>query len=331
MSFWKGRSVFVTGGAGFLGTALTRTLVERGADVTCLIRDWVPLAPFFLSDLMSRVNVVRGELEDYTILERSLNEYEVETVFHLAAQPLVGVANRNPLATFEANIKGTWNLLEAARRNSTVKRVVVASSDKAYGDHKVLPYDEDFALQGRHPYDVSKSCADLISLTYHHTYNLPVGITRCGNIYGPGDLNFSRIVPGTIRSALEGKRPLIRSDGSPKRDYVYIDDIVAAYLTLAEQMDRPEIRGRAFNFGTGEPLSVLELTSAILRAAGRTDLEPIVLNEGKGEILHQYLKSDRARTDLGWGPQATLDERLRQSVVWYRDYFARAAAESKPA
>ncbi len=326
MNFWSGRSVFVTGAAGFLGTALTRELVARGAQVSCLIRDWVPQAPFFQRPLFQQVAVVRGELEDYAVLERALNEYDAETVFHLAAQPLVGVANRNPLATFEANIKGTWNLLEAARRNACVRRVVVASSDKAYGDHKVLPYDEGFPLQGRHPYDVSKSCADLISLAYHQTYGLPVSITRCGNLFGPGDLNFSRIVPGTIRSALLGDRPVIRSDGSPKRDYVYIGDIVHAYLTLAEQMERAEVRGQAFNFGTGEPQSVLELTRSILAAAGRADLEPVVRNEATGEIVHQYLDSQRARRELGWAPGATLQARLGETIAWYREYLGRPPA-----
>ena len=325
MNFWKDRNVFVTGGAGFLGTALTRTLVNRGANVTCLVRDWVPRAPFFHGPLFQQVTVVRGQLEDYEVLERSLNEYEIESVFHLAAQPIVGVANRNPLATFEANIKGTWNILEAARRNPGVKRIVVASSDKAYGDHATLPYDEDFPLQGRHPYDVSKSCADLISLAYHQTYGLPVSITRCGNLFGPGDLNFSRIVPGTIRSVLQGQRPVIRSDGSPKRDYVYVDDIVGAYLQLAEQMDRAEVRGRAFNFGTGEPMSVLQLTESILRVSGRSDLQPLVLNEAKGEIVHQYLNSDRARKVLGWSAAGTLAQRLAESVEWYREYFLQAS------
>lgn len=327
MNFWKERRVFVTGGAGFLGTALTQQLVAHGARVTCLIRDWVPEAPYFSSPLLRQVNVVRGEVEQYPVLERALNEYEIETVFHLAAQPLVGVANRNPLATFETNIKGTWNLLEAARRNTCVKRVVVASSDKAYGDHKVLPYDEGFSLQGRHPYDVSKSCADLISLTYHQTYGLPVSITRCGNLYGPGDINFSRLVPGTIRSVLAGERPLIRSDGSPKRDYVFIDDIVDAYLTLAEQMERAAVRGQAYNFGTGTPLSVLELTQAILAAAGRADLPPVILNDARGEIVHQYLDSTRARRELGWAPKGSVAERLATTVAWYRQYLARPLEE----
>ena len=324
--FWAGRSVFVTGCTGFLGWQLTDELVRRGAHVVGLVRDWVPQAPFFLEGLDRSISVVHGRLEDYAVLERTLGEYEVDTVFHLAAQAIVGVANRNPLATFETNIQGTWNLLEAVRRNPQTKRVVIASSDKAYGSHTTLPYDEGFALQGAHPYDVSKSCADLIAHTYHNTYKTPVCITRCGNLFGGGDLNWSRIVPGTIRSLHQGERPLIRSDGSPMRDYVHVLDIAHAYLLLAERMDDPAIHGRAYNFGTGEPLSVLDLTWKIVRAMGREDLTPDVRNEAKGEILHQYLSSERAK-QLGWQPSKTIDERLVETVAWYRDYLARPGAQ----
>jgi CDP-glucose 4,6-dehydratase len=323
MSFWSGRSVFVTGCTGFLGWHLCRELVTRGANVVGLVRDWTPKAPFFREGVDRQIAVVNGRLEDYPVLERALGEYEVETVFHLAAQAIVGVANRNPIATFEANIQGTWNLLEAVRRNAQVKRVVVASSDKAYGSHQTLPYDEGFALQGAHPYDVSKSCADLIAHTYHNTYATPVCITRCGNLFGGGDLNWSRIVPGTIRSLLAGERPVIRSDGSPMRDYVHVQDIALAYLLLAERMDDDKLHGQAFNFGTGEPLSVLALTEKIVAATGRTDLPPDVRNEAKGEILHQYLSSERAR-ELGWRPSKSIDERLVETAAWYRDYLANA-------
>jgi CDP-glucose 4,6-dehydratase len=239
-------------------------------------------------------------------------------VFHLGAQAIVGVANRNPLSTFEANIKGTWVLLEACRRVSTVERIVVASSDKAYGDHATLPYQEDFALQGRHPYDVSKSCADLIALSYAQTWRLPVSITRCGNLFGPGDLNVNRIVPGTCLAAIDGERPVIRSDGSPVRDYFYVEDIVQAYLRLAEHMDDEGVVGRAFNFGTGDPVSVLDLTRRTLAAAGRPDLEPDVRNNAHGEIQAQYLSSALALDKLGWRPGAGLDERLKQTFLWYR-------------
>lgn len=321
MSFFKNRKVLVTGCTGFLGWWLTSELVARGADVVGLIRDYVPKSPFFLEGVDRRISAVRGSVEDYDSVERAINEYEVDTVFHLAAQAIVGVANRNPMSTFEANVKGTWVVLEACRRNPKVSRVIVASSDKAYGDHERLPYEEDFALQGRHPYDVSKSCADLIAISYHHTYGTPVCITRCGNLFGPGDMNFNRIVPGTMQSVFHNERPVIRSDGSPMRDYVYVDDIVSAYLLLAEHMDDKSIHGQAFNFGTGEPVSVLDLTRLILKAAGREDLTPDVQNTAKAEIQNQYLSSRLANEQLGWRPGAPLRERLAQTWAWYREYL----------
>lgn len=320
-AFWADRSVFVTGGTGFLGSALTEELVARGARVVCLIRDHVHDSALARSGTLGRVNVVYGDLSSIDTIERAIAEYEVDTVFHLAAQAIVGVANRSPVETFRANIEGTWNVLEACRRVNRVSRIVVASSDKAYGDQENLPYDEDYPLQGRHPYDVSKSCADLIALTYHHTYGLPVCITRCGNLFGGGDLNFNRIVPGTIKSAMEGKAPVIRSDGSPLRDYIHVMDAVDAYLLLAEKMDDSAVRGNAFNFGTSKPLSVLEITQKILEVMGRTDLQPQVLNEASGEILHQYLSSDKARRMLGWEPVASIDDGLREAIADYRDYF----------
>ncbi len=327
MSFWPGRNVLVTGCTGFLGWCLTDELVGNKANVVGLIRDLVPQAPFFLGGLDRKISAVHGSVEEYAILERALNEYEIDTVFHLAAQAIVGVANRNPMATFESNIKGTWTLLEACRRSEGVSRVIVASSDKAYGIHDELPYTEAFALQGNHPYDVSKSCADLISITYHHTYGTPVCVTRCGNLFGPGDRNFSRIVPGTIRAVLGNERPIIRSDGSPIRDYVHVKDIVAAYLLLAERMGDESLHGRAFNLGTGEPLSVMELTRTILEAAGRVDLEPVVLDEVRGEIHHQYLSSEAAKSVLGWQPGAPVAERLRETIEWYRSNLDSAKSD----
>ena len=321
-TFWKDRSVFVTGCTGFLGSALTAELITRGARVVGLVRDHVADSALARSGHLARINVVYGDLGQMGTIERSLGEYEVDTVFHLAAQAIVGVANRNPVATFEANIEGTWNVLEACRRLGTVKRIVVASSDKAYGDQVKLPYDEDTPLQGQHPYDVSKSCADLIALTYHHTYGLPVSITRCGNLFGGGDLNFNRIVPGTIKTAVEGQRPVIRSDGSPLRDYIYVKDAVAAYLLLAEAMSDPAVQGHGFNFGTSRPLSVLEITRKVLGLMGRADLEPLVLNEARGEILHQYLSSDKAQRVLGWEPVASVDGGLLETISWYREYLA---------
>jgi CDP-glucose 4,6-dehydratase len=251
VNFWRDRPVLITGATGLVGSWLTRRLVEAGADVVALVRDWVPQSELIRSRIIERVKVVRGDVCDLGALERALGEYEIDTVIHLAAQTIVGIANRNPISTFESNVQGTWNLLEACRRSSLVASILIASSDKAYGDQKNLPYAEDTPLQGRHPYDVSKSCADLIAQTYAETYGLPVAVTRCGNFYGGGDLNWNRIVPGTIRSALRGQRPVIRSDGRYVRDYFYVEDGAAAYMLLAEQLhSRPELRGQAFNFST---------------------------------------------------------------------------------
>jgi CDP-glucose 4,6-dehydratase len=317
-AFWNGRKVFVTGCMGFLGSWLTKELIALKAEVVGLVRDSVWNSPFSGEGGEAQVHVVRGAVEDLALVERAINEYELETVFHLAAQAIVGVANRNPLSTFETNIRGTWVLLEACRRCPSVKRIVVASSDKAYGAHDDLPYKETAPLEGRHPYDVSKSCADLIATSYSASFQMPVCITRCGNLFGPADLNFNRIVPGTIRSALLGERPVIRSDGSPIRDYVYVKDVASAYLHLAERMDDPGLHGQAFNIGTGEPVSVLELTHRILAVTGRSDLEPIIQSNASREIPRQYLSSEKARDILGWQPGGNLDHRLRETADWYR-------------
>jgi len=319
--FWQGRNVFVTGCTGLLGSWLTQSLVEKGANVVGLVRDLVPQSNLYRFGLEKKINIVRGSIEDYLVLERCLNEYEVERVFHLAAQAIVGTANRNPLSTFEANIRGTWNMLEACRRSQKVKGVIVASSDKAYGSHEKLPYTEDFPLRGDHPYDVSKSCADMISHTYFNTYNLPVCITRCGNIYGGGDLNFNRIIPGTIQSVINNQNPVIRSDGSFIRDYIYILDVVKAYLLLAEKMHDMEIYGEAFNFSNEQPISVIEIVEKILKLMNREDLRPKILNEASNEIKYQYLSSERARTKLAWKPLYTLDQGLLETINWYKEYF----------
>lgn len=322
MSFWRDRNVFVTGATGLLGSWLTEELVRREANVTCLVRDWVPASRFVVDRTPDRVNLVRGELEDYDLLLRALNEHEIDSVFHLGAQTIVGTAARSPLSTFEANIRGTWNLLEAARQCSRlVQRVVVASSDKAYGDHEHLPYTEDTPLQGRFPYDVSKSCTDLISLSYFHTYETPVVVTRCGNLFGGGDLNFNRLVPGTIRSALRGESPIVRSDGSLIRDYFYVGDAVEAYLQLAEAVPDPKLTGQAFNFGTETPTSVLDLVAKITAAADVPDLAPTILDEASSEIEKQFLDCAKARRLLGWKPRFTLDESLRETVDWYRQWL----------
>lgn len=325
-AFWKGRNVFVTGATGLLGSWLTRTLVEAGANVTCLIRDTVPQSYLVTSGTVQHVNIVHGELEDYFTVLRAINEYEVETVFHLGAQTIVGTAARSVLSTFESNIKGTWNVLEACGVCSKlVKRVLVASSDKAYGSHAQLPYTEDAPLQGRFPYDVSKSCADLLSHSYFETYRVPLGIARCGNLYGGGDLNFSRIVPGTIRSVLLGERPIIRSDGKYVRDYFYVEDAVQAYLTLAEQLDQPDLQGEAFNFGNETPFTVLEIVDRIRTVMDARELEPVILNEASHEIREQYLNCAKARTRLNWRPQFALSEALTRTVEWYRRYLGLAS------
>lgn len=316
--FWQDKRVFVTGCTGILGSWLTRALVDRGADVVGLVYDENPRSELARSGYLGRITVAHGSVTDFALMERLLHEFEIELVFHLAAQALVTVANRDPLSTLETNVRGTWNVLEAVRRPGKVRRLVIASSDKAYGDQESLPYKEEAPLMGRHPYDVSKSCADLIALSYGHTYGLPVAITRCGNIFGGGDLHWDRIVPGTIRSALRGERPIIRSDGSFRRDYIYVKDVVSGYLLLAEKMDNPSIRGQAYNFGHDRPLTVLEIVREILDACGRTDLEPVILNEAKDEIRDQYLDSSKARKLLGWKPAYSLRDALAETVEWYR-------------
>lgn len=323
--FWNGRNVFVTGCTGFLGSHLVKALLDKGAVVTGLVRDRVRSSGFFYDQ--AAVNQVYGSLEDYALLERVLNEYEIDTVFHVGAQAIVGTANRNPLSTFEANIRGTWHVLEACRRTSHVKRIVVASSDKAYGDQEILPYNERMPLQGRHPYDVSKSCADLIAQAYYHTYGLPVCITRCGNLYGEGDTNFNRIVPQTILSVLRGQAPVIRSDGTYIRDYFYVGDAVSAYMLLAEKMESEGLLGEAFNFSNEIQLTVLDLVNKILTIMG-SNLEPVILNQGKHEIRHQYLDASKARKLLGWSPRYTIDEGLKRTVEWYRTYFGQAGLHS---
>jgi CDP-glucose 4,6-dehydratase len=322
MSFWKNHNVFVTGASGLLGSSMVEELVGRGANVTCLIRDWVHGSKLLESNYLSRCNVVRGELVDFEVLLRAVNEYEIDTVFHLGAQTIVGTASRSPLSTFEANIKGTWNLLEACRQCSRlVERVLVASSDKAYGSHEKLPYTEDTPLIGRFPYDVSKSCTDLITMSYFHTYGTPVAVTRCGNLFGAGDLNFNRLIPGTIRSALRDEPPIIRSDGKFVRDYFYVKDAVDAYLALAEKLPDEKFLGEDFNFGTETPMSVLELVDQILKVMGKTSLVPQVLNQASHEIREQYLDCTKARRMLDWKPKRTLDEGLEETVSWYRDWL----------
>jgi CDP-glucose 4,6-dehydratase len=325
-SFWRDRSVFVTGGTGLLGSWLVKQLIDGGSNVVCLVRDWVPQSELMRSRRIEQVNTVRGDIIDRDLIERALGEYEVEVVFHLAAQTIVGIANRNPVSTFSTNIEGTWNLLEACRRSPKVLSIVVASSDKAYGDQEHLPYNETMPLQGRHPYDVSKSCADLIAQTYAVSYNLPVAITRCGNFYGGGDLNWNRVVPGTIRSIIRGERPVVRSDGNFVRDYFYIEDGAAAYMLLAERLaSYAGLRGQAFNFSNESQISVLDMVELILRKM-KSSLRPEVLNQASNEIRHQFLSAERARTMLNWQPQFTLESGLDRTLAWYREFLSAPAA-----
>ena len=327
-SFWLDRPTLVTGATGLVGTWLVSRLLASGADVVCLVRDWVPQSELVRSGGIGRVKVVRGDVRDQALMERVLGEYEIDTVIHLAAQTIVTIANRNPVSTFETNIAATWGLLEACRRSPKVKQIVLASSDKAYGDHTVLPYTEETPLIGRHPYDVSKSCADLIAQAYATTYGSPVVITRCGNFYGGGDLNWNRIVPGTIRSVLRGQRPIIRSDGTFIRDYFYVEDGAAAYMMLAEKLAAdPKLAGRAFNFSNEIQVNVRQLVDRILKLMGSA-LVPDVRNEVSNEIVHQYLSAEAARRDLGWSPQFTLDEGMTRTIAWYREFVASAPGAS---
>jgi len=321
-SFWPGRCVLVTGATGIVGSWLTKDLLELGAHVVALVLDADPQTELYRSEAICRVNVVQGRLEDFCAVERAIVSHEVDTVFHLGAQAIVSAAHRSPLPTFETNVRGTWNVLEACRLHSDlVKGVVVASSDKAYGEHDALPYTEDMALQGKHPYEVSKSCADLITQSYYHTYGLPVTVARCGNIYGGGDLNWSRIVPGTIRSLLRDESPVLRSDGQFVRDYIYVKDVSSAYLCLAEGRSVPEIRGQSFNFSPQSRVTVLEIVNMIRRLMHCEHLQPTILNSAKGEIRNQYLSSAKAESLLHWKPAYDLDRGLLETIKWYQDFF----------
>ena len=315
-NFWRGRRTLVTGGGGLLGRWLAKRLVDAGADVVCLIRNRA--VEGIKAD---RAKLVRGDIRDRLVIERILAEYEVNTVFHAAAQAVVAVANRDPAPTFEANIEGTWNVLEACRRTPAVKSIIVTSSDKAYGEQKKLPYTESTPLEGRNPYDASKACADLIAQTYGKAYQLPVAITRCGNFFGGGDLNWNRIVPSTIRSVVHGERPVIRSDGHFVRDYIYVEDGAAAHMLLAEKLAaNGDLRGSAFNFSYELKLDVIDLVKKILRKM-KSKLQPEIRNEVSNEIREQYLSSRRAREVLGWAPLFTLDQGLDRTIRWYTEYL----------
>lgn len=315
--------VLLTGATGIVGSWAAKELLRRGSHVVAFVMDSDPQSEFIRSGDINRATVVNGRLEDFGAVERAINVYEVDSVLHLGAQTLVQAARRNPLNTFESNIRGTYNVLEACRiHNDLVKRVVVASSDKAYGESPNLPYTEETPLRGAYPYDVSKVCADLLSHSYHCTYGLPVAIARCGNIFGGGDLNWSRIIPGTILSLLKNERPEIRSDGTCLRDYFYVKDAVYGYLTLLGRLDEPEIQGHAFNFGPGKPSSVIEIVDLIRKIMGRMDLTPRIMDSAQGEIQKQWLDAGLAEKTLGWKLKYSLENGLRETIDWYRDWFA---------
>jgi CDP-glucose 4,6-dehydratase len=319
-NYWENRRVFVTGATGMIGSWLIDELVKKRAHVVALVRDFDPRSELFRSGNIDQISVVSGTLEELKTIERAINEFEIAVVFHLGAQAIVSAAQRDPIQAFESNIRGTYNLLEACRRYPhSVRRVVVASSDKAYGEVANLPYTEDMALQGRNPYEVSKSCADLIAQSYHQAYDLPVAISRCANTYGGGDLNWSRIIPGAISAFLSGDSFSIRSDGSYLRDYMYVADSVNAYLCLGEADDR--VHGQAFNFSTESPITVLDLVKTIRSRMDRATLEPVVLGTATGEIHDQYLSSKKARDVLGWSGDFALVDGIDSTVEWYKDYF----------
>ncbi|MDD5506398.1 MAG: GDP-mannose 4,6-dehydratase [Candidatus Omnitrophica bacterium] len=325
--FWKSKITIVTGANGFVASHITINLLTQGAKVIGVIKEYIPgsyLEQYVKSNRPKNLKLVKGDISDYLFIKRLFIKNEPDFCFHVAAQAIVGIANKTPIPTFKTNIEGTWNILDAVREFSPSTAVVVASSDKAYGEHKKLPYTEEASLQAMHPYDASKACTDILARTYAHTYGLPVAVTRCANIYGPGDLNFSRIIPDTIRSAILDKNPIIRSDGTPLRDYIFIGDIVRAYLMLAMNLalHKPEISGEAFNFGSGKPISVLGLVELILDVAAKTGLRPVILSKRKikGEIDKQYLSSAKAKRLLGWSCKNSLRQGLAKTLEWYREY-----------
>lgn len=319
-NYWKNRTVFVTGVTGFVGSNLAARLVKEGAQVIGLVRDDVSGSNYEKSGLSRTITTVHGDLEDLHCIERVLNEYSVQDIYHLGAQTIVGTANRSPLSTFRSNILGTVNLLEAARGKSCIESIIVASSDKAYGTHKKLPYKETYPLLPQYPYDTSKACADLIAMSYFNTYSLPIVITRFANIYGPGDMNFSRIIPDALQHILKGEAPIIRSDGTPERDYLYVDDVVDLYLLLGQSISK--IKGEVFNAGHNRPYSVNHVIKTLLKVAKQQDLKPVILGKGslKGEIDRQWLDGSKVKKILGWSPRVNLESGLKKTLNWYRTH-----------
>lgn len=324
MTYWKGKNVFVTGCTGFIGSRLASALVEAGANVVGLERDIPAKAVTDSIGFFDKINIIYGSVEDYCLIERVFNEYSIDTCFHLAAQSQVGVANRSPISTFKTNIIGTCNILEACRVLGSIKRIIIASSDKAYGEHKHLPYLETYSLDGLYPYDASKVCADVLSRCYFKMYKIPVGITRLANVYGGGDFNFNRIVPDTIRSLLHNRPPIIRSDGTYIRDYLYVKDAVRAYMVFAQKLDNAKYQGEVFNFGSSNPVKVIDLVKLIIKISGKTSLKPKILNFAKGEIRAQYLSGEKAKAMLNWQPEYNLGEGLRETFKWYKEFFKKA-------
>ncbi len=318
--FWEGKKVFVTGGSGFIGSYLTQDLVEGGAEVYCLTQELPKGCVFYEFGLDKKTNLIFGNMEDRNLINNSIQKNNIDTVFHLAAQPLVQIARKKPYETISSNINGTLNILEACRGNEDIKRIIVASSDKAYGTHKDLPYDESFALNGEFPYDVSKSCTDLISQSYGKTYGMPIGITRFSNVYGGGDLNFDRIIPETIMYLIKNEPIKIRSDGQFVREFFYVKDAAKAYITLAEKVEELKFKGEGFNFGTDKPVKILDLVKKIKEISGKNS-EIIIENKAQAEIKEQYLSSKKARKTLNWIPKYTLTEGLKETYNWYLKYF----------
>ncbi|HLC60516.1 MAG TPA: GDP-mannose 4,6-dehydratase [Candidatus Nanoarchaeia archaeon] len=317
---WKGMNVLVTGADGFIGSHIAKALVDKGAVVTTIVRDVKKTSNIDVLGLRNKVSIIHGDLVNFHDCERTINEYDIQFVFHIAAQAIVGPANRSPLSTFESNIKGTWNILETSRLSKTVKGLIIASSDKAYGQQKKLPYTEESPLNGYYPYDASKACAEILARCYFMTYNLPLAITRNANTYGPADMNMSRIIPDVITTVLLGEQPVIRSDGTPERDYLYIKDAVSAYLTLAENLHRKEVVGQAFNFGTSKPISVIDLYNKIIKLMGK-NTKPKILGQAKNEIDRQYLATEKAQKLLKWRPKYTIEQGLKETIEWYRNYY----------
>lgn len=320
---WEGKNVLLTGIGGFVGSWLSKSLIEKGANVVALLKEDAHDILLRYSEMYPKLkDAIRGSITDLDLIKKIFINHNIDTCFHLAAQAIVGIANQSPLPTFETNIIGTWNILEAARTAESVERVVVASSDKCYGEPIKLPITEDHPLLASYPYDASKACADILSRTYYKTYGLPVGVTRCCNIYGGGDLNFSRIIPDAVRSILLNKNPIIRSDGTPVRDFIFIADAVSGYLTLAENLERNEIKGEAFNFGSNSPTTILDLVNKIIKISGK-DLKPEVIGKSKpkAEIDAQYLSSEKAEKLLNWKPKVKLDEGLKETIQWYSNFF----------